>query len=225
MRSNKRALTACLVGLVAVVAVGLSASFAGAGRPDRLTNVEGTIWVANRGAHTIQGFEADTGEVVATMPMAASSQPGDLAFARGKLYVAEEFGASPGIAVVDLRLGRHLENPDRAQTARGFCTTTPRAREPQRQARRVRPVWNGHGRGRGHAHRHPARPLGHQPRDHERPCARRGLLAERTDPLRRQRRLERDHRARSAAPARCSGEWLCPARTSSPSHGTERPRM
>jgi outer membrane protein assembly factor BamB len=111
MRRNKRALTACLVGLVAVVAVGLSASFAGAGRPDRLTNVEGTIWVANRGAHTIQGFEANTGEVVATIPMAASSQPGDLAFARGKLYVAEEFGASPGIAVVDLGSGDILRIP------------------------------------------------------------------------------------------------------------------
>jgi DNA-binding beta-propeller fold protein YncE len=111
MRKHKRALTACLVGLVGVVAVGLSASFAGAGRPDRLTNVEGTIWVANRGAHTIQGFEANTGEVVATMPMAASSQPGDLAFARGKLYVAEEFGASPGIAVVDLESGEILRIP------------------------------------------------------------------------------------------------------------------
>jgi DNA-binding beta-propeller fold protein YncE len=35
--------------------------------------------------------------------MSGGSQPGDLAHARGKLYVAEEFGAPPAIAIVDLR--------------------------------------------------------------------------------------------------------------------------
>jgi DNA-binding beta-propeller fold protein YncE len=102
MRKRRRTMTAVLAFLVGIVSIGPPASFAGAGRSDRITNVEGTIWVANRGAHTIQGFDAATGEVVKTVSMAPSSQPGDLAYARGKLYVAEEFGASPGIAVVDL---------------------------------------------------------------------------------------------------------------------------
>ena len=33
--------------------------------------------------------------------MAPNSQPGDLAYAKGKLYVAEEFGTPPAIAIVD----------------------------------------------------------------------------------------------------------------------------
>ena len=70
-----------------------------------MTTVEGTIWVANRGAHTIRGFDAATGEVVSTVAMRSGSQPGDLAHARGKLYVAEEFGTPPAIAVVDAATG------------------------------------------------------------------------------------------------------------------------
>lgn len=68
----------------------------------------GTIWVANRGAHSIRGFDAATGDVVRTIPMAANSQPGDLAYARGKLYVAEEFGSNPAIAIVDEETGETL---------------------------------------------------------------------------------------------------------------------
>ena len=37
--------------------------------------------------------------------MSAGSQPGDLAYARGKLYVAEEFGTPPAIAIVDAATG------------------------------------------------------------------------------------------------------------------------
>ena len=97
----RRAVTALLAGVLATSAVGLAASVAGADSPDRLTSVEGTIWAANRGVHTIQGFDASTGDVVRTVAMRAGSQPGDLAFARGKLYVAEEFGTPPAIAIVD----------------------------------------------------------------------------------------------------------------------------
>jgi outer membrane protein assembly factor BamB len=97
-----RAARAVLAGLAGIVAIGLTASYAGAGSPDRLTNVDGTIWVANRGAHTIQGFDATTGDVVGSVAMRPGSQPGDLAYARGKLYVAEEFGTPlPAIAIVD----------------------------------------------------------------------------------------------------------------------------
>ena len=67
--------------------------------------VNGTVWVANRGAHTIRGFDAATGETVATINMAALSQPGDLAYAKRKLYVAEEFGVPPAIAIVDAETG------------------------------------------------------------------------------------------------------------------------
>jgi streptogramin lyase len=100
-----RRIALVLALLAGAVGVGLTASFAGAGRPDRLTNVEGTIWVANRGAHTIQGFDARTGDVVNTVAMSPGSQPGDLAYARGKLYVAEEFGTPPAIAIVDAETG------------------------------------------------------------------------------------------------------------------------
>lgn len=68
-------------------------------------SVNGIIWVANRGAHTIRGFDADTGAVVHTVSMAPNSQPGDLAFAKGKVYVAEEFGTPPAIAIVDAATG------------------------------------------------------------------------------------------------------------------------
>ena len=63
--------------------------------------VNGTIWAANRGAHSIRGFDPDTGEVVQTIAMAPNSQPGDLAYAKGRIYVAEEFGTPPAIAIVD----------------------------------------------------------------------------------------------------------------------------
>jgi DNA-binding beta-propeller fold protein YncE len=68
-------------------------------KPDRA--VGGTIWVANRSAHTVRAFDARTGAVVHTVAMAANSQPGDLAYAKRKVYVAEEFGTPPAIAVVD----------------------------------------------------------------------------------------------------------------------------
>jgi DNA-binding beta-propeller fold protein YncE len=93
---------ALLAGLLAIV---LPSAFAGPVGPDPFTSVEGTIWVANRGADTIRGFDAKTGDVVSTIAMTLGSQPGDLAYARGKLYVAEEFGTPPAIAIVDLADG------------------------------------------------------------------------------------------------------------------------
>jgi DNA-binding beta-propeller fold protein YncE len=70
--------------------------------------VNGTIWIANRGTHVIRGFDADTGAIVHTVAMAPNSQPGDLAAAKGKLYVAEEFGTPPAVAVVDAGSGTIL---------------------------------------------------------------------------------------------------------------------
>ena len=105
MRSHSRALTAFLVALVGILATAATASFADDGARDRLTNIDGTIWVANRGVHTIQGFDAGTGGVVSTIAMTPGSQPGDLAYAKGKLYVAEEFASPPAIAIVDPEKG------------------------------------------------------------------------------------------------------------------------
>jgi DNA-binding beta-propeller fold protein YncE len=104
---NKRAWTivSFLAGLVAIAAI---VSVAVAARPGS-RDVNGTIWVANRGANTIRGFDAATGGVVATVAMAANSQPGDLAYAKGKLYVAEEFGSPPAIAIVDAGTGDVLK--------------------------------------------------------------------------------------------------------------------
>jgi DNA-binding beta-propeller fold protein YncE len=118
MSKQSRIITAFLAGLIAIVGIGLVVSVAGAEPPDRLTNVKGTIWAANRGDHTIQGFDARTGEVVRTVAMAPSSQPGDLAYARGKLYVAEEFGTPPAIAIVDPETGVVTERIQMAQGSR-----------------------------------------------------------------------------------------------------------
>jgi len=101
MRKQRRTIVALLVGIIGVASV-VSVAFAGNG--DR-RELNGTIWVANRGVHTIRGFDAATGDVVATVPMAPNSQPGDLAYAKGKLYVSEEFGTPPAIAIVDASTG------------------------------------------------------------------------------------------------------------------------
>ena len=100
MKRNARMLTALAVGLA--LAIAIVAAVARAGPPEH-RNVNGTIWAANRGTDTIRGFDASSGDVVATVAMAPGSQPGDLAFAKGELYVAEEMGASPAIAIVDAR--------------------------------------------------------------------------------------------------------------------------
>ena len=72
-----------------------------------LRAVNDTIWVANRLASvsSIREFDAATGDVVRTVTMAPNSQPGDLAYAKGKIYVAEEFGNPPAVAVIDAETG------------------------------------------------------------------------------------------------------------------------
>jgi DNA-binding beta-propeller fold protein YncE len=96
--SSLRTIFALLAGLAVLAAPAFGSN------PDG-RELNGTIWAANRGAHTIRGFDAATGNVVRTVGMRASSQPGDLAYAKGKLYVAEEFGSPPAIAVVDAESG------------------------------------------------------------------------------------------------------------------------
>jgi DNA-binding beta-propeller fold protein YncE len=83
-----------LIGLMMIATLVLGAT-------QNRHSVKGTIWAANRGTHTIRAFDAITGAIVRTVAMAANSQPGDLAYAKGYLYVAEEFAATPAIAVVD----------------------------------------------------------------------------------------------------------------------------
>lgn len=98
MNNQRRIAHVLLAGLLGMVSLGLAGD-------DAHRSVSGTIWVANRGSHTIRGFDADTGAVVRTVAMAPNSQPGDLAYAKGRLYVAEEFGTPPAIAVVDEETG------------------------------------------------------------------------------------------------------------------------
>src|SRR5687767_11404709 len=94
-------------GLIAALTVVLSAESPLAQATHRAVN--GTVWVANRGSHTIRGFDAASGEEGRTVTMASNSQPGDLAYAKGKLYVSEEFGTPPAIAIVDAETGIVLE--------------------------------------------------------------------------------------------------------------------
>jgi DNA-binding beta-propeller fold protein YncE len=99
---NQRTIQAFLVAaFVGIVACIVSVPIVTAGPPDQLSGLHGTLWIANRGSNTIGGFDATTGQAVAIVPMAAGSQPGDLAFANGRLYVAEEMGPAPAIAIVD----------------------------------------------------------------------------------------------------------------------------
>jgi DNA-binding beta-propeller fold protein YncE len=98
---TRRAIVVLLAVLVSIGVVGSAALARSADRRD----VNGTIWVANRGADSIRGFDAATGDVVATISMRPTSQPGDLAYAKGKLYVSEEFGTPPAIGIVDAETG------------------------------------------------------------------------------------------------------------------------
>ena len=98
MSKERRIAGILLAGLVGVGSLALAGH-----HPHRALN--GTIWVANRGVHTIRAFDARTGDVLRTVDMAPNSQPGDLAYAKGRVYVAEEFGTPPAIAVVDAQTG------------------------------------------------------------------------------------------------------------------------
>ena len=99
-----------IASLVVLAGIAVIASVATAGGRDRgLSHLNGSIWVANRGANTIRAFDAATGNVLTTIAMAPGSQPGDLAYARGKLYVSEEFGSPPAIAIVDAQTGDILK--------------------------------------------------------------------------------------------------------------------
>ena len=104
MSKRSRMITAFLAGLAGLAAIAVVASLASASSADR-RELNGTIWVANRGANTIRGFDAATGDPLMTVAMRSGSQPGDLAYAKGKLYVAEEFGTPPAIAIVDAETG------------------------------------------------------------------------------------------------------------------------
>lgn len=99
MKKERRISTVFMAGFVVVAGSLALATY----QEDRA--VGGTIWVANRGAHTVRAFDARSGAVVHTVAMAPSSQPGDLAHAQGKIYVAEEFGTPPAIAVIDAATG------------------------------------------------------------------------------------------------------------------------
>ena len=142
-RTIKAFLTAAAAG---VLAAGLAATIASAGPAQRLSNLHGTVWLANRGANTIGGFDATTGEAVDVVTMAAGSQPGDLALANGKLYVAEEMGPAPAIAIVDPAGHR----PDPPDPDGGRIAAASRPRQPRWRSGRRRALRDGHGRCRRH---------------------------------------------------------------------------
>ena len=102
MKKQRRISTAFMAGFVVVAGSLALVAY------EENRAVGGTIWVANRGAHTVRAFDARSGAVVHTVAMASSSQPGDLAHAKGKIYVAEEFGTPPAIAVIDAETGTVL---------------------------------------------------------------------------------------------------------------------
>ena len=102
MRKQRHRTTALAATLAAAAAIGWHPPASGAS-----AGPFGTIWVANRDptVNTIRAFDAGTGEIVRTVAMAPRSEPGDLAVANGKVYVSEERGDAPAIAVVDAATG------------------------------------------------------------------------------------------------------------------------
>ena len=96
MNTHKRTVAAFVAGLVGIVAGPGRRVRRRPGGPTGSRTLDGTIWVANRGAAHDPRLRRRHGRPTSsTVPMAPSSQPGDLAFAKGKLYVAEEFAAPP----------------------------------------------------------------------------------------------------------------------------------
>ena len=142
MRKHRRTI-GVVIAAVAGIAIVASVALAGNGGHRGLN---GTIWVANRGTNTIRGFDAATGSVVASVAMAAGSQPGDLAYAKGKLYVSEEFGFSAGNRDCRRQDGRGAEADRHASRV----ATTPRARERRWEPRLGRPLRDRHGGRRRH---------------------------------------------------------------------------
>ncbi len=172
------------------------ASLAGAGQPDRLTNIKANDLGREPRQRTRSAvFDASTGDVVGTLAMSAGSQPGDLAYARGKLYVAEEFGTPPAIAIVDRGRRRSASScrsgsrPHHVHASRRAAGSSPSGSSGTDRSR-----WSTRAATR-------ARPMGHQP---ERPRATAGRMppysrrtADRStspETRRRSRRLDAENR-------------------------------
>ena len=183
-----RVVTAAFVGLVGW---SLVVSFPAASTSGGDDSVNGVIWVANRGAHTIRGFDAGTGAVLHTVSMAPNSQPGDLAYATGKISAPEEF-----CTLRQCHRRRRVGRRDRPHPAAADHDPS-RACGSGRQSDRRRTVRDRPGRGGGYARRHAARAVGQQHRDHERPRACRRVLERRQHTVSGERRVQRSHRDRS----------------------------
>ena len=216
---HRRTLTAFAVGLIGILAIALAASAAGARKADRLTTLEGTIWVANRGAHTIRGFDAATGSVVRTVAMALRLSAG------GSRVRTRQALRGRGVRHAARRSRSSI--PKRASSrsgssshpARGHTTSTgvPAATSsPSGSTERTRSRWSipttdsllG--------------PWDTDPTKHDRARPRCRLLEGRQDPVRRERHDRRGRSHSSRGPAKCSGGWTCPERTSSPCPRTGR---
>lgn len=76
MTEHRRIIGALVAGLGAIASIG---SLTLSGNSAR-QSVNGTIWVANRGDHTIQGFDADTRSVVHIVAMSPAIQPGTIRY-------------------------------------------------------------------------------------------------------------------------------------------------
>ena len=105
MRKRAQWAGALLSTALAIAAIGPQTAFTAEDG-----DVNGTIWVANRGttpgtADTIRAFDARTGHVIQEVHMNPGSMPGDLAVANGKVYVSEERGPKPAVAIVDAGSG------------------------------------------------------------------------------------------------------------------------
>ena len=186
-------------------------SSAAAAEPPAPATVEGTIWVANRGADTIRGStqrpaRSSTAWRCAPAHSRATS-PTREASSTSRRSSAGRRPSPSSTPRPERSRGRSLTAPGRGHTT---CTRvrTGLVAVGLYATDTVAVVDTPTGALLGPWDTDPTR--GEPPR----PCWR--LLARRADAVRRQRRHERGDRARSTA-VRCTGGWLCRAHTSSPS--------
>ena len=168
--SRQRPTILTFLGVLVGLAVAVSAALAS--NPGR-RELNGTIWVANRGAHTIRGFDAATGDVVRD-----GGHAGRLATRRPRLREGQAVRRR-GVRLTAGRRRRRRCDRRRAEPDLHGASPPPRARQRGRKSHRVRRV--RHQQGRDHRYRIPTRCSASGPRARTRRLARTPASSPRTD--------------------------------------------
>ena len=165
MSNQRRIASIFLAGLACAGSLGVAGH-----KPHRALN--DTIWVANRGAHTIQGFDSRTGDVV---------RPWRWRRIRSQATSRTQNGSSTSRRNSARLRQSLLSTPRQAWSVSASvfrrASPAPRPFERQRQSHRRGSVWDGPWSRSSIRTRHVARPVGQQPGNDQWPSARGGVLA------------------------------------------------